>query len=209
MHKIKYLAVVFFGLISMNAFAYSCADHKEYTEIRIDGIEDRRPEKSCGDNLKDMLSKPAVFYFSSPGGYIDHIHDFVDELKGMFESARKYSGTLPTMVVHTECQSACIPILSGFNQLAKKNLIALFIEPNTVIGFHGCSDNYEEEPKLRFTVEGTDRYLGYLESLGCSRAWIEANRSLFATATITEFKPTDERLTHSGILDYAIISAWI
>lgn len=166
----------------------------------------RQPEESCGDNLKAMLSKPSVFYFSSQGGYIDHINGFVWEMKGLFKKAREYSGVLPTMVIHTECQSACIPILTGFNQLAKQNLIALFVEPNTIIGFHCCSDKYDTE--LVFTVEGTKRYLGYLEKLGCSREWIEANRDLFASPTITEFNPTDKRLAQSGILDFATIGVW-
>lgn len=208
MQKIKYLAVVFFGLISVDAFAYTCISRADHMEIRINGFEDRHPESSCGDNLREMLSKPAVFFFHSPGGYIDHINDFVAEMTGLFDKARNYSGVLPTMVVHTECQSACIPILSGFNQLAKQNLISLYVEPNTVIGFHGCSDNYAEEPKLRFSIEGTERYLGYLANLGGRPEWIEANRGLFATADMTTFSPSDKRLATSGILDYASIGYW-
>jgi hypothetical protein len=208
MHTFKLLAVVFFGILSMNAYAYSCKEMPDHNEIWIDGMEDLRPDRACAGQLNAILDKPVVFYFQSPGGYIDHIEGFVDGMKMLFAMARRHSKALPTMVVHNECQSACIPILSGFNQLAKENLIALYIHPETVIGFHGCSDEYAEEPKRRFTVEGTLRYLGFLEKLGGNPLWIEAHKDLFATPTITAFLPADRILADSGILDAAIIGIW-
>jgi hypothetical protein len=208
MHKFKLLAVVFFGILSVNAYAYSCKELPDHNEIWVNGMEDQRPDQACVGRLSRILDKPVVFYFQSPGGYIDHIEPFVSGMKNLFVIARKRSQVLPTVIVHNECQSACIPILSGFNQLAKENLIALYIHPETIIGFHGCSDEYAEEPKLRYTVEGTNRYLDFLEKLGGSRLWIEAHKNLFATATITAFLPTDRILDGSGILDAAIIGNW-
>jgi hypothetical protein len=208
MHKFKLLAIAFLGMLSVNVHAYSCKELPDHNEILIDGMEDRHPNRDCSDRLDDILNKPVVFYFQSPGGYIDHIEEFVDGMKELFALARKRSKVLPTFIVHNECQSSCIPILSGLNQLAKENLIVLYVHPKTIIGFHGCSDEYAEEPKLRFTIEGTNRYLRFLEKLGGSRLWIEAHRYLFATATITPFLPADRVLADSGILDSAIIGIW-
>ena len=78
MHKFKLLAVVFLGMLSVNAYGYSCKELGDHNEILIDGMEDRHPDQECAGKLDTILDKPAVFYFQSPGGYIDHIEEFVE-----------------------------------------------------------------------------------------------------------------------------------
>jgi hypothetical protein len=118
--------------------------------------------------------------------------------------AREASGITPVFVVHNYCMSACIPILAGVNQMAEANLVDLIVADHLVLGFHGCSDVPDQHPEQKtYSVLGTNRYLGYFESLGASHSWIANNRKLFASDDVTELFPTDRRLTGAGFLTSA------
>lgn len=189
----------------MPAFAYSCHESIDRVEIRIVGMEDTKPDRECMGKLSEHLKKPATFYFQSPGGYIDKMHEFVRGMSTVFNIAKQRSKITPTVVIHTECKSACVPILTGFNQLAINKKINLIVDRNTEIGFHGCSDKYAEEPVLRFTIDGTNRYLKYFVQLGGNLDWITDHIALFESPTIVDYFPEDPVLQNSGILNAAVL----
>src|SRR5256885_2152729 len=113
------------------AFAVVCRDFPNHSEISIEGkigseeIMNYHLGGNCKDGIAPRLKKPVVIYLSSFGGYIDKINDFVRGMRKMFVKAKDRSGVMPTFVIHEECSSACIPIMSAINQMAKEGLVYL------------------------------------------------------------------------------------
>jgi hypothetical protein len=187
------------------ALGLTCRDFSDHAEVTISDMEDTKVGADCPTGVAPFMRKPLTFFFTSYGGNIDHINHIVNEMKTVMTKAQRESGFAPVVVITEACMSACIPILAGFNQMAKEKIITLVIDSKTSIGFHGCSDVYDEEPKLRFTVEGTNRYLKYLAMNGGSTEWISRHMDLFASPRIREFSPTAPDLQDSGIFEYAEI----
>lgn len=196
-----FLFLTFFS--ANRAFAFDCTYFPDHTEVLIRDIDEPNLSYAChGPKWRAELQ--TIYSLSSYGGKIDRINDIVTGLRKAIVEAREASGITPVFVVHNYCMSACIPILAGVNQMAEENLVELVVANDLVLGFHGCSDspNNHRDQKT-YSVDGTNRYLGYFEGLGASGNWLAKNRELFASDNITEFLPTDPRLNGAGFLTAA------
>lgn len=212
----KILSILFLAAMVMpvhRALAFTCEYYPDHNEIEISGtIGEIDIARWCGRNLSSHLVLPSVFFLSSPGGDIDQITDFVKNIKKLFEEAYRMSNVMPAVIVAKECSSACLPVLTAINQMAKEQLIYLVLDPDTSLGFHGCSDHTASDPQGHYSLEGTKRYFRYWVSLGGNANWLEQNGDLFETERITALSPLDARLSGSQIFDFAAVrnaDAWL
>jgi hypothetical protein len=202
---IRLIALLLILFSAQYASAFTCTFFPDHTEVNITNMEDTNLTRPCPGLVGIHENNPVVILFSSPGGLIDHIGTIVDGIRENVIAARRVTGHVPTFVINAQCDSACIPILSGLNRMAGEGLIDLVIDPNTEIGFHGCSDQYAGDSHKFYSPEGTSRYLGYLVNQGGSRDWIQRHRYLFGSDTLTIYSPVDPDLRDSGILSNARI----
>lgn len=213
--------LIFAILSASQAWGFACRSYQDRNEIDIRGLIGRvGPQNNDENDGKKLIAdcpegvidfaKPTTYFFSSPGGNIDQVREYAAELKAKLKTAKETSNIVPIVVVDTECQSACIPILSSLNRLAGQGAIRLIIDRKTILGFHGCSDHEAgapEDDEGVYSSQGTARYLTNWTMLGGSADWIRTNYQFFETATLTQMNPEDGRLADSDLVNHAEIIA--
>jgi hypothetical protein len=203
------LAIV--ATCASQAWAFACNSYPDHNSIDIHGVigqKDTPLIPRCPNGTINP-NNPTTFLLSSPGGNIDKIIQFVADLQAQIQGAYELSHAIPTVVVHNQCESACVLVLSALNRMAKDGQIHLLVDRRTIIGLHGCSVHADADATDpgHYTVEGTQRYLSYWIYLGGNQAWIDAYyEQLFTSEKIREMHPNDRRLSGSRLLDYASIT---
>lgn len=209
MKILSVIVLLLVGFCANQAFAFACRSYPDRNEIDIKGFIGHKQIPFISDCPLDVIDprKPAVYFLSSEGGDIDKINVVVRQLRSLLRKSLELSGVAPTVVVHEQCQSACIPVLSALNKMAKENKISLVVDPNTIIGFHGCSDraagSSEDDPGV-FSVAGTARYITYWQTWGGNIDWVVQYWDFFDSADLHQMKIGDPRLEGANLVEYAI-----
>lgn len=207
MTYLKIIFLVIVGVCAGQAWAFACNSYPDHNSVVIKGvIGEEHLIPRCPDGVMNPKN-PTIFFFSSPGGNIDKIIQFTEDLREQLQGAYEMSHAIPTVVIYNQCESACIPVLSALNLMAKAGQIRLIVDRMTIMGFHGCSDHANKEDPGHYSVEGTQRYINYWIYQGGNKAWIDAfYDQFFNSEKIREMRPTNSRLAGASLLNYAEIA---
>lgn len=144
------------------------------------------------------LTTASRIYVASSGGNPGGVAPL---LRWLRSEVRKAS-IKPIVIVRKACESSCISLLAGLNQMASQGRIELIIDSATRLGFHGCS---------RGGVYYKDCTVGMMKeqmSYGLSLKWINQHLNFYIYPTkgyIVNVKVRDPLFRGSGLFDEAII----
>lgn len=146
------------------------------------------------------LGRNPRIFFSSKGGTPSESVPVVNWLTREIAA----SGVKPTVVLHESCDSSCITVLAGLNNLAGRGIIDLILDESLKIGFHGCYNTTKEE----FAKDCNMKFIADQVVYGVNPIWVRQNNNLYARPYKQYIVPVsvrDPRLDGSGLINHARI----